>query len=144
MPVFDRLFGSAGHKHRLSEAEKVQRRRGFVPPEPSAEADPDADFWRQALGDEPEKPPESPAERWLASAEWEAVTSSNVAAIRYDRAGGGWLHVAYHVGPAWRYRVPEAAALALYHAPSKGTWLWDNVKVRGSVHQHRVPAERVG
>ncbi len=84
----------------------------------------------------------SPAEEWAYSGEfWSGFSSSNVRSLAYDHEGEK-LTVEYQGGTFWEYRVTLPMALALYGAPSKGTWIWDHVKVRGTVHGHQVEATK--
>lgn len=59
------------------------------------------------------------------------MSSSNVSWIQYDQ---DWprLLIGYLNGKAYAYsNVTPAEAAGLLFAPSKGTWLWNNVRVRG-------------
>ena len=70
---------------------------------------------------------------------WQEFDSSNVLALRYDPEHE-LLQVTYKDGRTWEYGpVDRLAAHSLAVAPSKGTWVWDHIKVRGTVHQHQVP-----
>lgn len=54
------------------------------------------------------------------------------------------LQIEYADGAAWLYSpISMATATAYFHAGSKGTWLWDNVKRRGTVHGHQVNAKQL-
>jgi hypothetical protein len=71
------------------------------------------------------------------------VTSSNVAAAQYFGETRE-LMVEYLDGAAWIYGdISLAEAEAFARAPSKGTWIWDVVKVRGTVHDHKKPAKQL-
>lgn len=72
-----------------------------------------------------------------------AFDSTNVEAAHYDPHAQE-LYVTYHSGDRWAYGIPPSAAEDFAHAHSKGTWIWDNVKVRGTIHAHQVPARKVG
>lgn len=77
---------------------------------------------------------------FLLGAAWLDVASSNVARARYDPATET-LTIAYQDGRAWDYDpISAEQAEAFARAESAGTWLWDNVRVRGSRSQHRVNA----
>lgn len=80
-------------------------------------------------------------EQWAYSGEWfSGFKSSNVKSFAYDYKRNA-LAVEYQGQLFWEYSpVSLTKALSLYHAPSKGTWIWDNIKVRGTIHQHRVGA----
>jgi KTSC domain len=71
-----------------------------------------------------------------------AVSSSNVSSARYHRDTLS-LVITYLSGDTWVYDpVSPAEAEAFLLAPSKGRWLWDHVKVRGSRHAHQKNAAR--
>jgi hypothetical protein len=81
------------------------------------------------------------AQDWANSGEFFSdFESSNVRAISYDRAGRT-LAVEYRDGARWYYSpVSLAEAVGLYEAPSKGVYIWDNIRIRGTVHEHQVDA----
>lgn len=71
------------------------------------------------------------------------VNSSNVAAAQYF-PGQQALMIEYLDGAAWMYDpIDEPMAEQFMLAPSKGTWVWDHIKVRGTVHQHQCNARRL-
>ncbi len=71
------------------------------------------------------------------------VTSTNVAAAQYDRADQT-LMIWYNSGAVWQYgEVSEAEAISFMTAPSKGSWCWDHLKIRGSRDQHQKPAIQI-
>lgn len=82
------------------------------------------------------------AEAWSESDAWfSGFSSSNVRAIRYE-LGEQRLHVEYGKAgepPSHYYYegVAQPTAIALYEAPSKGTFIWDRVRVRGTVTGHQ-------
>lgn len=44
------------------------------------------------------------------------------------------LKVGYLDKSVYEYdEISESEALAIYHAPSKGTWIWDELRLRGTV-----------
>jgi hypothetical protein len=68
-----------------------------------------------------------------------SVVSSNVRSAVYNPQQGV-LAVTYLNGKTYRYgsiTVDEAASFA--RASSHGTWLWDNIRVRGSKTEHQKP-----
>jgi hypothetical protein len=90
----------------------------------------------------PDLKPKGEAEAFLAGA-WTPVTSSNVAAAMYSEPDRT-LTIEYKDGPVWAYDpVSPAQALAFIRAGSKGAWLWDNIKVRGSQTRHQCRARRL-
>jgi hypothetical protein len=87
----------------------------------------------------------SSAERWAYSGEWWTgfETTYKAVAIAYDHRRET-LQVEYEGGTFWEYsRITFDEAVALYGAPSIGTWFWDNIRVRGGdIHAHQVEAVR--
>jgi hypothetical protein len=81
------------------------------------------------------------AQDWAFSGEFFSdFESSNVRAISYDHADRV-LAVEYRDGARWYYSpVTLTQAMELYEAPSKGTYIWDHVRIRGTVHAHQVDA----
>jgi hypothetical protein len=56
------------------------------------------------------------------------------------------LLVRHDDGQTWSYTpVTEEMARDLYQTPSKGSWCWDHLRVRGSLteHQPRIQATRL-
>ena len=93
-----------------------------------------------------------PAEHPLHTGQFKQVESSNVHSIAYDRVEGtlfvrfwqkkwdkeakDWIKVG--PGPIYAYYfVPPQMFLDLLEAPSKGEWIWDNLRIRGTVSGHR-------
>jgi hypothetical protein len=76
------------------------------------------------------------------------VHSSNVQSAQYDIESQTLL-VAYlpkknSAGAIWQYDpISEDEAIAFANAHSKGSFLWDVVRVRGTRHGHKVNARRV-
>lgn len=71
------------------------------------------------------------------------LSSSNVVAAQYHPDIQS-LMVEYKEGVAWIYDpVPLSMAIAFINAPSKGTFIWDAVKIRGTVHEHQVNARKL-
>ena len=90
-------------------------------------------------GAEPDAPPASPQEALLAG-DWVASTSPQIELVQYDR-DAQVLRVQYPGGVGWRYDpVPEAQALAFAAGGFRMTWVWDNIRVRGSKTRHQVNA----
>lgn len=81
-------------------------------------------------------------DRWVLDGNWQTVSSSHVAAIGYD-ALNQMVKIEYLGGKRWGYwPLPIAMAKGLYYTGSKGTWLYDYVRVRGKGNskQHQVNA----
>lgn len=118
----------------------------------------------ERLADTPEQPPDEPRrtgqardDHWSKShpvftGRMKKVVSSNVHSWGYDpdtnnlyvrflggsrdeRRGKGPMYVYHQVGP-------ELAA-SLDHASSKGDWVWDNLRVRGTAAGHQYPYDLV-
>lgn len=93
-------------------------------------------------------PPDHP----LNSGKFVEVQSSNVHSVAYD-ATEAILYVRFHMkkwnkevgdfvpigpGPIYAYHyVPAQMFLDLLAARSKGGWIWDNLRIRGTVSGHR-------
>lgn len=81
-----------------------------------------------------------PAAQWyefLNEGKWLAVVSSNVDLIRYDYEEEV-LYVQFKNGAMYSYRtVSYKEALDFAQAPSKGGWVWDHLRVRGTLLGHR-------
>ncbi len=76
--------------------------------------------------------------------EWLDCSSSNVAAAQYDRQNEN-LTIRYNNGSVYQYLgVSPELATEFYFAPSKGTWCWDTLRVRGSKDGSRVPFVKMG
>lgn len=93
-------------------------------------------------------PPEHPA----LTGEFQSVDSANVHSIAYDYQEGTlfvrfwekrWDREAKDFvkagpGPIYAYFfVPPQMFLDLLEAPSKGGWLWDNIRIRGTISGHQ-------
>jgi hypothetical protein len=93
--------------------------------------------------EEREELQEGPWEGFLRRGERMSVSSSNVRAASYD-ARSQTLTVEYLDGRAYRYGdVSEDEALSFATTPSKGTYVWDYLRVRGSKTAHRKPVVQV-
>ncbi len=81
----------------------------------------------------------SEMDSFLFFKEWRSVTSSNVKAIQYDREGHQ-LTVEYHDGSFYQYQdISPSEAKSMAEAGSKGKWVWDNLRVRGTVFGFQKP-----
>lgn len=89
----------------------------------------------------------------IITREYVPCQSSNVHSFSYDYDRMR-LHVRFHPsgkegrgkGSLYAYEgVPPRKFLALLNAPSKGVWVWDNLRIRGTVsgHQHDYRLEAV-
>ncbi len=61
------------------------------------------------------------------------------------RRGGRDQGRANRAGPLYQYaHVPPELFLRFLQAPSKGTWIWDNIRVRGTLSGHQFDYTLVG
>lgn len=59
-------------------------------------------------------------------------SSSNVAQYWYEQANRT-LYIQYKDGSTYAYySVSEPEAISLFQSASKGTWVWDNLRIRGT------------
>lgn len=94
--------------------------------------------------------PDDPRREWLFQGKFLKVQSRNVYAIAYSIATRE-LYVQYLFwapgmeqhsgpGPVYRYeRIEPSLALTAYDAASKGVWIWDNLRIRGTFAGHQFP-----
>ena len=69
-------------------------------------------------------------------------SSSNVQAIAYDITRNV-LHVQYQNGRWYAYgNFSKQEAQTAWAAPSKGVYLWDAVRIRGTKHGHKKPVTK--
>jgi len=88
-------------------------------------------------------PSRSVADDFVYGGELLFVHSSNVAAAQYFW-GEHKMMIEFLNGSAYLYSsVNETEAWTFATAGSKGGWVWDNLRVRGTVDQHRKPYERI-
>ena len=152
MGIFSRYFGSAGRKaaaqarqaearKRLESLAEQQRQRQDLRERQESEQ-----AILEAIEHAQFTPPPaeelSAAEAWANSGEWfDGFASSNVRAFQYDGQDER-LVIEYKDGSFYAYHpVRFDMAVALYDAPSKGTWVWDHLRVRGTVFGYQVPYE---
>ena len=92
--------------------------------------------WRQLSGDE--------VEDFVENEQPVFVNSSNVVMVQYFPVVQKLL-VEFKKGASYLYSsVSKVEALSFAQAQSKGGWVWDNLRVRGSKTAHRKPYTRVG
>lgn len=71
------------------------------------------------------------------------VVSSNVAMASYE-AETFTLFITYDGGECWAYDpISPSAAASFIQATSHGGWLWSNVRVRGTKHEHQCRASQI-
>jgi hypothetical protein len=70
--------------------------------------------------------------QFVMKGKWLKVNSSNVDSAHFD-APRGILTILYRNGSYYQYfGVTPDEALDFAAAPSKGQWIWDNLRVRGT------------
>jgi len=71
------------------------------------------------------------------------VHSSNVSSAVYSLADKK-LIIEYHSGDVWSYgNINEQEAIGFAQAQSKGGFIWQHIRVRGSKTQHKKPAVKI-
>lgn len=71
-------------------------------------------------------------------------SSSNVRWVQYDIKAQS-LFIRFWNGNLYRYwTMTEREAASMYNSASKGTWVWDNLRVRGTKLGHRKNYQLVG
>lgn len=82
--------------------------------------------------------PQTELEKFLAGILWiETPQSSNVSKIAYDPEHAT-LKVIFHDENEYHYlSVSADEATAFYHAGSKGGWVWDELRIRGTALGHK-------
>lgn len=133
-----------------ADEEKERRRR--------SEDNEDASARSSASLPEGRREPSQPVDRWLSEGYFKIVdASSNVYAIKYDVQSAnlyvqfqhwdpsmGYDELSGEPGPIYEYGgVSLAEARAFYLAASKGEWVWDNLRVRGTFSGHQKPYKLV-
>lgn len=94
------------------------------------------------LGETGEKPPSGPTgdarDDFLAGHSiYSGFKSSNVSAAHYDPEQH-YLELGFKNGGAYGYHdVTRDEARTFYNASSKGNWVWDNLRVRGTVFGYK-------
>jgi len=103
----------------------------------------------------PGKSTRLPANHPAVTGDFVKVDSSNVHSWAYD-ADNAYLYVRFLAaaahgeprtapGPLYRYRdIGPEMAKALHDAPSKGSWIWDELRVRGTIAGYQKPYALVG
>lgn len=76
---------------------------------------------------------------FLHFGEWLPVQSSNVAAAQYD-GETEQLTVEFKDGSLYQYQqISRAEARSFAMAGSKGGWVWDQLRLRGTVNGYQKP-----
>lgn len=72
-----------------------------------------------------------------------SIRSSNVNSARYFYETKQ-LQITYHNGQSWVYsQIDPREALDFAQAGSKGSWVWANLRSRGTKHGQQKPAQRL-
>lgn len=162
MGIFSRFFGSAGRE--AQQAHDRARDRSFALGEAARQRAEQQERercenirreldWRRDLDEQElteelgkiEIPPRALTEEeaWAEGGDWKPVQSSNVASIQFH-ADDDRLIIEYKDGSIYAYHpVPMPMAIDLYRASSKGKWVWDNLRVRGTVFGYQIPYEHL-
>lgn len=93
----------------------------------------------------PGAPFASDFDHWVQTGRWEHVNSSNVAAIAYDQNRERLL-VRFRNGSEYAYYpISIDIAAVLYRTGSKGTFIWDYLRVRGAgnTKTHQVNVQKI-
>lgn len=94
------------------------------------------------VGTRPSVGGKSDLERFL-SGEWVDVSSSNVSRIAYDE-GKATLRIIFHDENEYLYQpIHPKWAENFFLSGSKGGWVWDNLRIRGTALGHKVPYAHV-
>lgn len=105
-----------------------------IDPSPSVEGKKNRD-----TGEEPEEV--SGVGQFMKGRDYADFKSSNVASAKYAKDIGE-LQLGYKNGGKYRYHdVSPNEAKSFYNAGSKGKWVWDKLRVRGTVFGYRKPYE---
>jgi len=76
---------------------------------------------------------------FLHFGEWLPVQSSNVEEAQYDMPTHQ-LTVKFSDGSIYQYQeVSMVEATSFAQSGSKGGWVWDNLRVRGTIYGHKKP-----
>ena len=150
MGLFDwvgNLFG----KGKLSRAKTVSElaRDSGINLNPSKSKAGDQGIDLEQLDREKKKPePEARSENpqivdYLVHGKWLNVISSNVHKVKYDREEKT-LYIGYlNRSVYWYSPISTAQAQDILLTPSKGGWVWDHLRIRGTARGYKVPYGRV-
>ncbi len=145
MGFLDKLFGWV-KKHTGGKAKSPAVKGGPPQPPPPVQQPREQAAPRLIVPTRPKLVHSGGAARFVYEGEeLRANLSSNVSSMKYS-VEDQEITVEYQNGAVWAYgNFSEQEALWVYEAGSKGTVLWDLVRVRGkgSKHRHKKPARRV-
>lgn len=86
---------------------------------------------------------EGEVERFLYRGAVLSVVSSNVDHVEWDHRTSQ-LIVTYRNGSQYAYEnISEGEARSFAEAPSKGTWVWNFLRIKGTKHGHKKPYRRL-
>lgn len=83
--------------------------------------------------------PQDEEGQYLELGTWVSVQSSHVSAIHYEQATSQ-LQIEYWNGWFYQYEdIDYAEARSFYNAASHGKWVWDHLRLRGTVFGYQKP-----
>jgi hypothetical protein len=148
MGIFGRILGGnpfgRGKSPQPPQKPPAASRQAEIPPLPIAKIieDDEEDLTPTFDVEPPEEEPyeiASPENDFLGGKTYDSFTSSNVRWMRYENELEH-LYIGYKDGSTYGYGpVSPDQALRGFHAPSKGTWVWDELRIRGTVFGFKVP-----
>ena len=87
---------------------------------------------------------QSPSTDFLAGEPYSAFSSSNVRSATYN-ARENSMDIGFKNGGVYRYQdITPPEAKSFYSAGSKGKWVWDHLRVRGTVFGYQKPYTYIG
>ena len=87
---------------------------------------------------------QSPSTDFLAGETYSAFSSSNVQSATYN-ARENSMDIGFRNGGVYRYQdITPPEAKSFYSAGSKGKWVWDHLRVRGTVFGYQKPYTYIG
>lgn len=84
---------------------------------------------------------EEEIDRFLNWGLWVALESTYCRSVRYDDRRN-LLMIEYNDGVIWNYAISKSEAEEMIRSHSRGVWIWDHIRVRGTIHDHQVAASR--
>lgn len=127
-------------KRKKPEAPKVEGHRGIAAEDLQ---NPNLTAYQERLAKGKEKIPSDEVEAFLQGVEPLFVLSSNVGMVQYHPEDQK-LMVEFLSGGAYLYsNVSLNEARSFATAQSKGGWVWDHLRVRGSKTAHRKPFVKI-
>jgi len=138
--IFDRLRGWL----RKKPAPRPKLGRGHRGVAAGSQASPDLEGYAERLAQGHSEVAEDEVEDFLFNEVPLVVNSTNVSNVTYFPKEGKLLVQFLNGGKYLYSQISEAEALSFVQAQSKGIWVWNNLRVRGSRTAHRKPWTKVG